>query len=320
MSNVSKVRVGVDLGGTNISVGVVDSDYNIIGRGGRKTNAPRSAQEIFVDIDAAVREAVENAGLQMSDVESVGVGTPGSIEKEKGEISFANNLEFHHVPAKAQLEALVGCPVYLENDANCAALGEALAGCGKGESSFVAITLGTGVGSGIVIDGKIIHGVNDAAGECGHIVIDIDGVQCNCGRRGCWECYASATALIEQTKQAMQEHPESLCWELAGGLLDNVNGRISFDAWRAGDPVGKLLVERYMRYVAVGLGNLINALQPNMICIGGGIGHEREKLLAPLRELIKKERYSIYAEQQTQLVCAELGNDAGIVGAAALDS
>jgi len=314
------IRVGVDLGGTNISVGVVDEAYQIIGRGGRKTNAPRPAEEIFADIGAAVRDAVANAGLQMGDIASVGIGTPGSIEKAAGEISFANNLEFHHVPAKAQLEALLGCPVYLENDANCAALGEALAGCGKGENSFIAITLGTGVGGGIVIGGKIIHGVNDCAGECGHIVIDIDGVPCNCGRQGCWECYASATALIRQTREAMEEHPESFCWELAGGSLDNVNGRIAFDAWRAGDPVGTMLVERYMRYVAVGLGNLINALQPAMICVGGGIGHEGENLLAPLRELIKKERYSIYAAAQTQLVSAALGNDAGIIGAAALDS
>jgi len=174
------------------------------------------------------------------------------------------------------------------------------------------------VGSGLVIDGKIVNGVNDAAGECGHTVIMVDGLQCNCGRKGCWECYASATALVNQTKAAMQEHPESLCWELAGGKLENVNGKTSFDAWRAGDAVGVQLVERYLRYLAVGLGNLINALQPSMICVGGGIGHEGENLLAPLRELIKKERYSIYAAKQTELVCAVLGNDAGIIGAAAL--
>ena len=314
------VRVGVDLGGTNISVGVVDEKYHIIGRGIRKTNAPRPADEIFRDIEAAVRDAVADAGLAMGGVASVGIGTPGSVEKAKGEIAFANNLEFHHVPAKAALEALLGCPVYLENDANSAALGEALAGCGKGVGSFVAITLGTGVGSGLVIDGKIVHGVNDCAGECGHFVIAVDGIPCNCGRQGCWECYASATALIRQTREGMREHPESLCWKLAGGSLERVNGKTSFDAWRAGDALGTRLVERYMRYVAVGLGNLINALQPAIICIGGGIGHEGETLLAPLRELIKKERYSIYAEAQTQLVCAALGNDAGIIGAAALDN
>jgi glucokinase len=215
---------------------------------------------------------------------------------------------------------MLGRPVYLDNDANCAALGEALAGSGKGVDSFVAITLGTGVGSGIVINGKIVSGVNDAAGELGHMVIHVDGLQCNCGRRGCWEKYASATALVEQTREAMEERPDSVLWQLAGGSLAGVNGKTSFDAWRMNDPTGTFLVERYLRYLAIGLGNIINALQPAIICIGGGIGHEKENLLQPLRELVRLERYSIYAKVQTQLVSAVLGNDAGIVGAAALKS
>ena len=311
-------KVGVDLGGTNISVGVTDENWNIIGRGQRPTLAPRAAEALFNDMADAVREAVADAGLTMVDIESVGIGAPGSLDKTKGSIEFSNNLGFHHVPARALLVHRLRCPVYLDNDANCAALGEALAGSGKGVDSFVAITLGTGVGSGIVIGGKIVNGVNDAAGECGHMVIAIDGAPCNCGRNGCWEAYASATALIAQTKAAMLLHPESKCWALAGGDIEAVNGRVAFDAWRAGDPVGTQLVENYMHYLAVGLGNLINALQPDMICVGGGIGHEGENLLAPLRELIKAERYTRYAEKQTELVSAKLGNDAGIVGAAAL--
>jgi len=311
-------KVGIDLGGTNISVGVTDEKWSIIGRGQRPTLAPRAAEELFDDMAAAVRDAVADAGLTMVDIESIGIGIPGSLDKGKGAIEFSNNLEFHHVPARALMVDRLRCPVYLDNDANCAALGEAIAGCGKGVDSFVAITLGTGVGSGIVIGGKIVNGVNDAAGECGHMVIAMDGVPCNCGRSGCWEAYASATALIAQTKAAMLLHPESRCWELAGGDIGAVNGKISFDAWRAGDAVGTQLVENYMHYLAVGLGNLINALQPDMICVGGGIGHEGENLLVPLRELIKAERYTRYAEKQTELVSAKLGNDAGIVGAAAL--
>ena len=311
-------RVGVDLGGTNISVGITDENWKIVGRGQRPTLSPRAADALFDDLAAAVYDAVAAAGLTMADIESVGIGIPGSIEKEKGVIEFSNNLEFHHVPARAMLVDRLRCPVYMDNDANCAALGEALAGCGKGVDSFVAITLGTGVGSGIVIGGKLVNGVNDAAGECGHMVIDIDGAPCNCGRNGCWEAYASATALIAQTKAAMQAHPESKCWELSGGDIEAVNGKIAFDAWRAGDPAGTQLVEKYMHYLAVGLGNLINALQPAIICVGGGIGHERENLLVPLRELVKAERYTRYADKQTQLVSAQLGNDAGIVGAAAL--
>lgn len=311
-------KIGVDLGGTNISVGVVNDNWEIIGRGQRKTRAPRPAEEILSDIAAAVKDAVADAGLTMADIESVGIGTPGSVEKDIGEIAYANNLGFHHVRARDFLSPLLGCAVYLDNDANCAALGEAIAGCGKGVNSFVAITLGTGVGSGIVINGKLVNGVNDAAGECGHMVIAMDGVPCNCGRNGCWEAYASATALIAQTKTAMEAHPESLCWTLAGGSLDAVSGRTSFDAWRAGDPTGTMLVERYIHYLAVGLGNLVNALQPDIICVGGGIGHEKENLLVPLRQQLKGENYARYAAKQTQLVSAALGNDAGIVGAAAL--
>jgi len=311
-------KLGVDLGGTNISIGVVDDKWNIIGRGKRKTLAGRPAEDIMVDIAAASLDAVKSAGLELSQIESVGIGTPGSVDKAEGIITFANNLDFHNVPAREILSKWFDCPVYLDNDANCAALGEALAGSGRGVGSFVAITLGTGVGSGIVIDGKIVNGVNDAAGECGHMVIDMNGVDCNCGRRGCWEAYASATALIAQTKKAMLGDKTSMCWKLVGNDIEKANGRTSFDAWRAGDKLGTQLVENYLRYLAIGLGNLINALQPDKICIGGGIGHEGEALLAPLRELIKHERYTRYAPKQTELVHAILGNDAGIVGAAAL--
>ena len=313
-------RVGVDLGGTNIAVGVVDDDFNIIGRGKLKTNLPRPAQAIFDDIAAAVRMAVADAGITMDQVASIGIGTPGSVNKATGMIDFANNLDFNHVPAKDMLVKSLGCEnVYIDNDANCAALGEALAGAGKGRDSFVAITLGTGVGSGIVIDGKLVNGVNYAAGEMGHMVIVVDGEQCNCGRRGCWERYASATALIAQTKDAMVQNQDSLMWKLVDDNIDRVNGRTAFDAMRQGDETGKKVVARYIYYVSVGIINIINALQPEVICISGGISHEKDTLLQPIRTHIKRERYSIYSEKQTEICCAVLGNDAGIIGAALLD-
>ena len=209
--------------------------------------------------------------------------------------------------------------VYLDNDANCAALGEAVAGVGRGVSSFVAITLGTGVGSGIVLDGKIVTGVNDGAGEMGHMVIVADGERCTCGRRGCWERYASATALIQQTKDAMHHDMDSKMWELVGGDINRVSGRTSFDAMRAGDKTAKKVVDKYIFYLAVGIINIVNALQPEIICIGGGIGHEKENLLVPLRKYVARERYSIHADRQTEILSAQLGNDAGIIGAALLD-
>lgn len=313
-------RVGVDLGGTNIAVGVVDDNFNIIGRGKMKTNAPRDAKLIFDDIATAVKMAVEDANLRLFDIESIGIGTPGSVNKELGMIDYANNLAFDHVPAKSLLSASLGIDkIYIDNDANCAALGEALAGSGKGKDSFVAITLGTGVGSGIVIDGKLVNGCNYAAGEMGHMVIAMDGEQCNCGRRGCWERYASATALIAQTKDAMKKDVDSIMWDLVDNNIARVSGRTAFDAMRKGDATAKSVVDTYIRYIAVGLVNVINALQPDVICIGGGISHEKDNLLVPLRKHVSRGRYSIYSDNQTELCCAVLGNDAGIIGAALLD-
>jgi len=313
-------RVGVDLGGTNIAVGVVDSNLNIVGRAKLKTNAPRSADAIFDDIEKAVKMAAADAGIDMNAVSSVGVGTPGSVNKTTGSIEFANNLDFNNVPAKEMLEERIGTTVYLDNDANCAALGEAVAGAGKGVSSFVAITLGTGVGSGIIIDSKIVSGVNFAAGEMGHMVISVNGEQCNCGRRGCWERYASATALVSQTKDAMRLEHDSIMWQLVNNNIDEVSGRTAFDAMRQGDATGKAVVSKYVYYVSTGIINIINALQPEVICVGGGIGHEGDNLLEPIRRHVERERYSIYASKQTRICAAVLGNDAGIIGSALLDN
>ena len=212
----------------------------------------------------------------------------------------------------------LGCPnVYVENDANCAALGEAVAGCGHGAKDFVAVTLGTGVGSGIIIDGKIVSGANNAGGECGHTVIVVDGEPCTCGRKGCWEAYASATALINQTRRAMEEYPDSIMHELAKEE-GKVSGRTAFDAMRRGDIAGIKVVDKYCKYVACGLINLVNIFQPEIICIGGGICNEGETLLRPIRRYVESERYSVYSKIQSKICKAELGNDAGIIGAAIL--
>jgi glucokinase len=216
------------------------------------------------------------------------------------------------------LEELLKKPVYLENDANAAALGEAVAGCGNGVPSFIAITLGTGVGSGIVLDGKVYRGSNFCGGEMGHTVICVDGIPCNCGRKGCWEKYASATALVSQAVEAMQGNKGSLLWQTCDGDLNKVDGRSIFEAYDMGDAVAKAVVDKYLYYVSVGLSNVINALQPDTVCIGGGISGQGEKILKPIRDMVKAERYSVYADKQTSIVPAELGNDAGIIGAALL--
>ncbi len=313
-------RIGVDLGGTNIVVGVVNDKYEIVAKDSTKTNIPRDAKEIFDDICTCTENAIAKAGISIADVESIGIGTPGSCDKEKGVIIYANNLYFDNVPAVDYVhERFPDTKVYIENDANCAALGEALAGCGKGKSSFVAVTLGTGVGGGVVLDGKILTGYNDAGGELGHMCIKFDGLECTCGRIGCWETYASATALVNQTKEAMLAHKESKMWELCGGDIENASGRTAFDAMRAGDEWGTKVVNSYIRHIAIGTVNIINIFQPELICFGGGICNEGETLLAPLRELIHGCRYSKKQEKQTDVCRATLGNDAGVIGAALVE-
>lgn len=311
-------KVGVDLGGTNIAVGVVNEKYEIVGRGKVKTNLPRRAEEIFADIAKAVFMAVEDAGLTMDDISSIGVGTPGSVNAE-GVIEFSNNLGFVNVPAKKMLEELTGKKCAFDNDANAAALGEAYAGAGNGAQNFVAVTLGTGVGSGIIINGKVLGGINGAAGEMGHTVIVVDGDQCNCGRRGCWERYASATALIRQTKEKMLACPDSKMWELCENDIEKASGRTAFNAMYMGDEAGKQVVDAYIYYVSVGVTNIVNTFQPEVVCIGGGISNEGENLLKPLREHVEKERYTKYAKKQTVICKAVLGNDAGIIGAALVE-
>lgn len=312
------LRIGIDLGGTNIVAAVVNDEYEMVGKAKTPTATPRSPEEIFDDIAKVCKEAMAQAGVTIKDIYSVGMGTPGSVNTE-GVIEFANNLNFVNVPAKEMLKERLGIDnVYVENDANCAALGEAYAGSGHGAKDFIAVTLGTGVGSGIIINGKIVAGVNNAGGECGHSVIVVDGEPCTCGRKGCWEAYASATALINQTKAAMEQYPDSVMHELVKENDGKVNGRTAFDAMRRGDIAGIKVVDQYVKYVACGLINLVNIFQPEIICIGGGICNEGETLLRPLRRFIDAERYSVYSKIQSKIVRAELGNDAGIIGAAIL--
>ncbi|MCL2487619.1 MAG: ROK family protein [Oscillospiraceae bacterium] len=310
-------RIGIDLGGTNIAAGVVNDKFEIIGSAKCKTALPRPAEAIIADMARVAREAAAAAGLDWDQIAGVGVGCPGTCNQENGLVEYSNNLRFDHVPLKAMLEELLGKPVAVDNDANVAALGEAVAGAAKGAAAAVCVTLGTGVGGGIIIDGKIYSGSNYGGAELGHTVVTVGGEECTCGRKGCWEAYASATALISQTRRKMEQYPGSLMWQLTESGR-RISGRTAFDAMRAGDPAGTQVVEEYIYYIACGLINIINIFQPEILCIGGGICNEGETLTRPLMKWIEAERYTRYAEKQTRLCIAALGNDAGIIGAAAL--
>lgn len=309
-------HLGIDLGGTNIAVGVVDENFKIVGRGKMKTNAPRPAEEICDDMATAVKMAVEDAGLTMDDIDTIGIGAPGSINPHTGMIAVSNNLQFEKVPMGPMLKERLGRDVFIENDASAAAYGEFLAGAGRGTQDMVAITLGTGVGGGVIIGGKLFSGSNLAGGELGHTVIVQGGEQCTCGRKGCWEAYASATGLIKLTKASMEANPNSKMWELCDGDINNASGRTAYDGMRADDEAAKEVVKKYEEYVACGITNMVNIFQPEVLCIGGGISKEGDTLLAPIVEVVEAERFTKNVEKQTVVKIAELGNDAGIIGAA----
>lgn len=312
-------RLGIDLGGTNIAAAVVDDNFSIVGRGKVKTALPRPAEEICDAMAEAAKMAIKEAGLELSDIVSMGVGTPGAVDPSKGIVTFANNLGFMNTPICPMMKERLGVDFYLENDANAAAYGEFLAGAGKGTKNFVAVTLGTGVGGGIIIDGKLFSGSHYAGGELGHTVINVDGEQCSCGRKGCWEAYASATALIRQTKAKMEENKDSVMWQLVDGDIENVSGRTAWDGSRKGDKAATEVVETYCRYVAEGIVDMMNIFEPELICIGGGIAGEKENLSRPVNDFVNQFKYTRFSDTGDKVCIAALGNDAGIIGAAFLD-
>lgn len=312
------VRIGIDIGGTFLKAGVVTEEGRILATAARPTGFPRPVEDIIKDIAGAATDAVAKAGLTLDDVSFVGCGCPGTVNQQTRLVEYAGNLGFKQTPLVGELEKLLGKPVMAENDANAAMLGEWKAGAARGTKDCVCITLGTGVGGGVIADGKMIRGVNSAGAELGHTVIDFNGVQCNCGRKGCWEAYASVTALVRQTQAAMMADLDSAMWQLAP-TLEEVNGRTAWDAMRAGDETGKAVVDQYIEFVGVGVVNMINVFQPEVLCIGGAISKEGDRLLQPLMEKAMIEHYSKYSEKQTKICRCELGNDAGIIGAAFLD-
>lgn len=310
--------IGVDLGGTNIKAGVLDDQYGILHKASVKTNATRGADAVMADIATLVKRVAQEADISLADVPWVGVGSPGHANTDTGEILYSNNLDWHNVSLAATLEQALGQRVLIGNDANVAAFGEYSAGSGKQVSSMVAITLGTGVGGGVIIDNKILTGFNHAGGELGHMVIVKDGLPCTCGRHGCFEAYSSATGLIRLTKQRMNEHPDSKMWELTQGSLELVSGRTAFDGMRAGDAVASAVVDEYIDYLSVGILNIVNIFQPAMICMSGGICKEGDTLIVPLANKVNAEQYVKDPAMQTKIVTASLRDDAGMVGAALL--
>ncbi|MBE6637491.1 MAG: ROK family protein [Ruminococcaceae bacterium] len=311
--------LGIDLGGTNIAVGLVNETFEIVKKGSVPTLPQRESEEITKDMGALCCRLVEEAGLSWGEIVSVGIAAPGAVNPETGVISYSCNLPFVNYGLTEALKRY--CPaknVYLENDANAAALGEAMSGAAKGAPIAMMITLGTGVGGGVVFNGKIYSGFNYAGAELGHMVIEVDGRPCSCGRKGCWEAYSSATGLVNLTKDKLANCSDTIMWDMCQGDPERASARHAFEAMRQGDAAGKEVVDDYIKYLACGITNMINIFQPNVLCIGGGVCNEGDYLLKPLIELVEREQYTRDQAIKTKICIAKLGNDAGIIGAAAL--
>ena len=314
-------RIGIDLGGTNIAVGIVDDEHKIVVKKSTPTLAKRPPEDIVADMARVCLEACAELKIDIKDIANIGIASPGIANPVNGCVEYANNLPFLRFPIVKLLADGLGIDrsvIKIANDANAAAWGEAVAGAAKGSANSIMVTLGTGVGGGIIINNKILVGFNSAAGEIGHIVIEQDGAPCGCGRRGCWEAYSSATALIRMTKEAVEECKKTGRYT---SMLkaERISGRTACDAMRAGDEVGTEVYNKYVKYLATGITNLVNIFQPEVISLGGGVSNEGQSLIDAITPLVRAEQYGGDVVALTQLRIATLGNDAGIIGAAALE-
>ncbi len=308
--------IGIDLGGMSAKGGLMDGEGKIVCTARCATSASDPPEKTADDLAALAEKLAAEGGIALSGVSAIGIGSPGVIDSAEGNVVFWSNFGWKNVPLGDLVRRRAGIPVFVTNDANAAALGEAKFGGGKGYSDSVMITLGTGVGGGIVMGGKLVEGYRSAGGELGHTVIRKGGVKCTCGRRGCLECYASATALKRETRASMQKHPSSLMWKFAPDL-EQVSGQTAFLAAREGDRAARRVVKGYVEALGDGIANLVNLLRPQAVILGGGVSNEGEYLLSRVRRYVLKNIYAPVSYAPLEIVCARLGNDAGLYGACA---
>ncbi|MBQ9081271.1 MAG: ROK family protein [Clostridia bacterium] len=308
------IYVGIDLGGMSAKSGVF-KDGKLILKERVATNPLDGAQGVAEKLAALAQSVTAHAGLSFHDVRAIGIGSPGVINSQTGVVAKWGNYNWINVPLGAAVAEITGKPVYLTNDANAAALGEAKFGVGEQYKDCLLITLGTGVGGGIVLDGKLFEGFCSAGAEVGHMVIRTNGEQCGCGRRGCFEQYSSASALLRETRKAMKAHPESLLWQTTGGDEEKVEGSTSFKCAAMGDPVAQKVVDEYVCNLGEGSANLVNIVRPQAIMLGGGVSNAGDALLTPLKAYVNENIYVDTEYAPLEIVRAKLGNDAGIYGA-----
>ena len=305
-----KTYIGIDLGGTNIKGALVNEQGEIIRQSACPTHAEQGVEAVTATIADMIRDLAKG-----EDITGVGLGCPGIVDDASGTVVYACNLGWINYDVRSALKKLTGFSVRLVNDANAAALAEVVAGAAKGAESAVVVTLGTGVGGGVVIGGRLLTGYTGAASELGHMTIVADGEPCACGRKGCFETYASATALIRMTREAMAKHSESVMHKIA--TEQGVDGRTAFTAQQMGDAAGDEVVKEYIRYLSIGIANIVNIFFPEVVALSGGVANQGENLLAPLRREVSQQEYgAAYTAKHPRIACCTLGNTAGMIGAA----
>lgn len=307
--------IGIDLGGMSAKAALFDTDGKIVAKKSISTNAADGFEGTAAKLAEVAKGVAQAAGAAFEEVEKIGIASPGVVNSKTGVVLKWSNYGWTDVPLGDTVAKLTGKRVYVVNDANAAAFGEAKFGSGASYQSSIFITLGTGVGGGIIVDGKLLEGYMSAGAEIGHMTVRSNGLLCGCGRHGCFECYASATALIRQTKKSMEENCDSKMWEIARGSLDNVDGRTAFEGAKLGDKDARNVVDGYVGYLAAGIANLVNILRPEAIVLGGGIAGEGEGLFVPLRKAVDEQIYVCSDKVPLKIVGAKLGNEAGMYGA-----
>lgn len=315
MSEQKKYYIGIDLGGTFIKGGIVSENGEIVVEDKVPTESDKGGEKVMDNVAALIEKLLFKSSLKKEETVGIGMGVPGMIDSKNGIVVFSNNLRWHHLHISEGVEKRTGLKVRIANDANVAALGEAVYGAGRDVDDSILLTLGTGVGGGIIVGNKLVEGNKSAGAELGHMVIAHGGEQCTCGRKGCLEAYASATALIRDTKRAMEAHNDSKMWEI--GSLDAVTGKTAFD-YKDTDVYAKEVVDNYIEMLACGIANIANIFRPHTVMLGGGVCAQGDNLIKPLQKIVDKEIFAGELGPKCPIAVAKLGNKAGILGAAAL--
>ena len=311
------IYIGIDLGGTGIKAGVVDEQGNILSKEKCPTGVERGYEAVIRDMANVAIKAVETSGHTMDDVKAVGIGIPGIMDPKTGIVPFCTNLMWHSVPIISEMHKYIDKPIYVDNDATVAALAESVSGVSAGLNNSVFVTLGTGVGGGIVINGKVFSGSHGVGSEIGHMITVAGGEMCTCGNRGCWERYASATALIREGRRLSEAKPETALLKHVGGDPEKITAKDVIDLAKAGDPDCSKLFDDYVYHLCVGLTNLINLYDPELIALGGGVSAAGDFLLDAVNK--KLPEMIFYKDMPyAKVALAQLQNDAGIIGAAML--